>query len=125
MPTKMPNKTAYVIVEGSVPSFCLGFLGREAAVPPSHNPQEYSAKVFSKVFTNRDKALIECASLKLQSSRTDFYVQEVLIDDSPCNDTPEISAYLKDLVHLRMAETKEVRYSKSSPYSVKIDLDKS
>ena len=119
------NKKAYVIVEGSVPSFEISFLGRKAVQSPL-DPQDYSAKIFSKVFTNRDKAMVECASLKLQSSRTDFYVQEVIIDDSPCKDALEISAFVKDLVHLRMAETRQLRDSKSkSPYSGKIDLDKS
>lgn len=121
-PMAKNHKKAYVIVEGSVPSFCLGFLGREAAQPPVDR-EEYSAKVFSKVFSNLNRAMFECASLKLQSSRTDFYVQEVFIDDRPSTDAPELSAFVKDLVHVRMAETKQVRYSKSSPYSGKIDLD--
>ena len=124
-PTKIPQyKTAYVIVEGSVPSFCLGFLGREAAQPPV-DPQEYSAKVFSKVFSNLNRAMFECASLKLQSSRTDFYVQEVFIDDRPSTDAPELSAFVKDLVHVRMAEGRQLRDLNSKiPYS-KIDPDKS
>ena len=119
------HKKAYVIVEGSVPSFCLGFLGREAAQPPVDR-EEYSAKVFSKVFSNLNRAMFECASLKLQSSRTDFYVQEVFIDDSPCSAALELSTYVNDLVHLRMAEGRQLRDSKSkSRYTGKIDLDKS
>ena len=118
------HKKAYVIVEGSVPSYEISLLGIKAAQPPV-DPQDYSAKVFSKVFSNLNRAMFECASLKLQSSRTDFYVQEVFIDDRPSTDAPEVSAFVKDLVHVRMAETKQVRYSKSSPSSVKIDLNKS
>lgn len=119
------HKKAYVIVEGSVPSYDISFLGRKAAQPPV-DPQDYSAKIFSKIFTNLGKAMVECASLKLQSSRTDFYVQEVFIDDSPCSAALELSTYVNDLVHLRMAEGRQLRDSKSkSRYTGKIDLDKS
>ena len=50
--------------------------------------------------------MLECASLKLKSCRTDFYVQEVIIDHNQCIAALELSAYVNDLVHLRTADIK-------------------
>jgi|DEB0MinimDraft_10_1074344.scaffolds.fasta_scaffold15046_3 hypothetical protein len=102
----MNYKKAYVIVEGSVPSYKINYQRATAKLAPANPHHDYSAKIFSKIFINRDKAMLECASLKLKSSCTDFYVQEVIIDYNHCTAALELSAYVNDLVHLRTADIK-------------------